>query len=218
MEILKSYSEVMRELHLTVLDSTLPDLCRYEKEITHAKRAFSVARCCRLQPDNWKAAVWWNLRKSLWSNLNLDSHEKKIVEVDEDVLKEIIVGDIPVFGKDSPAPKEKSVEHQEAKSPAATVPADTPAEKPSVEKPKRKKDESFGYRERFLVNIPASNRSHVYINREVAECIKRVLPVIAPEMSISGFISNILVDHLQKHWDEINELYNKEYYKPLKPF
>ena len=61
-------------------------------------------------------------------------------------------------------------------------------------------------------------RSHVYINREVAECIKRVLPVIAPEMSISGFISNILVDHLQKHWDEINELYNKEYYKPLKPF
>ena len=76
--------------------------------------------------------------------------KKKIVEVDEDVLKEIIVGDIPVFGKDSPAPKEKSVEHQEAKSPAATVPADTPAEKPSVEKPKRKKDESFGYRERFL--------------------------------------------------------------------
>ena len=63
--------------------------------------------------------------------------KKKIVEVDEDVLKEIIVGDIPVFGKDSPAPKEKSVEHQEAKSPAATVPADTPAEKPSVEKPKR---------------------------------------------------------------------------------
>ncbi len=144
--------------------------------------------------------------------------KKKIVEVDEDVLKDIIVGDIPVFGKDSPAPKEKSVEHQEAKSPAATVPADTPAEKPATEKPKRKKDESFGYRERFLVNIPASNRSHVYINREVAECIKRVLPVIAPEMSISGFISNILVDHLQKHWDEINELYNKEYYKPLKPF
>ena len=26
--------------------------------------------------------------------------KKKIVEVDEDVLKEIIVGDIPVFGKD----------------------------------------------------------------------------------------------------------------------
>lgn len=144
--------------------------------------------------------------------------KKKIVEVDEDVLKDIIVGDIPVFGKDRPAPEEKAVEQQEAKSPATTVPADAPADKPGLEKSKRKKDESCGYRERFLVNIPASNRSHVYINREVAECIKRVLPVIAPEMSISGFISNILVDHLQKYWDEITDLYNKEYYKPLKPF
>ena len=39
--------------------------------------------------------------------------KKKIVEVDEDVLKEIIVGDIPVFGKDSPAPKEKSASGSE---------------------------------------------------------------------------------------------------------
>ena len=29
--------------------------------------------------------------------------KKKIVEVDEDVLKEIIVGDIPVFGKERKA-------------------------------------------------------------------------------------------------------------------
>ena len=51
--------------------------------------------------------------------------KKKIVEVDEDVLKDIIVGDIPVFGKDSPAPKEKSVEHQEAKSPWSIYPRQT---------------------------------------------------------------------------------------------
>ena len=57
-----------------------------------------------------------------------------------------------------------------------------------------------------------------YINREVAECIKRFLPVIAPNMSISGYISNILVEHIRQHWEEINELYNNEYYKPLKPF
>ena len=85
-------------------------------------------------------------------------------------------------------------------------------------KPRKKKEETGSYRERYLVNIPASNRSHVYINREVAECIKRFLPVIAPNMSISGYISNILVEHIQQHWEEINELYNKEYYKPLKPF
>ena len=48
MEIYKSYAEVMRELHLTVFDSKLPDLCRYEKEITHAKRDFF--RCTLLPP------------------------------------------------------------------------------------------------------------------------------------------------------------------------
>ena len=144
--------------------------------------------------------------------------KKKIVEVDEDVLKEIIVGDIPVFGKDSPPRRKVRGTSGSEKSRCNRTGRYSSGKARRGEAQKEKGNETFGYRERFLVNIPASNRSHVYINREVAECIKRVLPVIAPEMSISGFISNILVDHLQKHWDEINELYNKEYYKPLKPF
>ena len=106
----------------------------------------------------------------------------------------------------------------EPEAPPATEPASHPPGKTVSVRSRKKKEETDGYRERFLVNIPASNRSHVYINREVAECIKRVLPVIAPDMSISGYISNILVEHIQRHWEEISELYNKEYYKPLKPF
>ena len=141
--------------------------------------------------------------------------EKK-VEVNEDVLKNIIVGDIPVFGREKP--KEESTEQPGTEVPLATEPAEAPSEKTVAAKPRKKKEETGSYREKYLVNIPASNRSHVYINREVAECIKRVLPVIAPNMSISGYISNILVEHIRQHWEEINELYNNEYYKPLKPF
>ena len=133
---------------------------------------------------------------------------KKKVEVNEDVLKNIIVGDIPIFGREKP--KEESTEQPETEVPPITEPAEAPSEKTVAAKPRKKKEETGSYRERYLVNIPASNRSHVYINR--------VLPVIAPNMSISGYISNILVEHIQQHWEEINELYNKEYYKPLKPF
>ena len=115
-------------------------------------------------------------------------------------------------------PAEESTGQPEPEAPPATEPAGHPPGKTVSVRSRKKKEETDGYRERFLVNIPASNRSHVYINREVAECIKRVLPVIAPDMSISGYISNILVDHIQRHWEEISELYNKEYYKPLKPF
>lgn len=141
---------------------------------------------------------------------------KKKVEVNEDVLKNIIVGDIPVFGREKPA--QENTGQPETEAHPVTEPASSPSEKAVSVKTRKKKEETGSYRERFLVNIPASNRSHVYINREVAECIKRVLPVIAPDMSISGYISNILVEHIQQHWEEINELYNKEYYKPLKPF
>lgn len=141
---------------------------------------------------------------------------KKKVEVNEDVLKNIIVGDIPVFGREKP--KGESTEQPETEVSSITEPAESPSEKTGAAKPRKRKEETGSYRERYLVNIPASNRSHVYINREVSECIKRFLPVIAPNMSISGYISNILVEHIQQHWEEINELYNKEYYKPLKPF
>ena len=141
---------------------------------------------------------------------------KKKVEVNEEILKTIIVGDIPVFGREKPT--EGDTEQSEAEAYPASESVNQASEKVISAKPRKKKEETGSYRERYLVNIPASNRSHVYINREVAECIKRVLPVIAPDMSISGYISNILVDHIQQHWEEINELYNKEYYKPLKPF
>ena len=143
---------------------------------------------------------------------------KKKVEVNEDMLKDIMVGDIPVFGKERlkyPEPKVVETDEQETVSEESDEPIAT---KPSTPKPRKKREESGNYKERYLVNIPASNRSHIYINREVADCIKRFLPVIASDMSMSGYISNILVDHIQQHWDEINELYNKEYYKPLKPF
>ena len=129
-----------------------------------------------------------------------------------------MVGDIPVFGRERPKYQEPKVIETEDSEPDSDEGPEAVASKPSTPKPRKKREEVGRYKERYLVNIPASNRSHVYINREVADCIKRVLPVIAPDMSISGYISNILVEHLQQHWDEINELYSKEYYKPLKPF
>lgn len=65
------------------------------------------------------------------------------------------------------------------------------------------------YIEKFLICHPASNRIQVYVNRSLIEWIKRVLPVIAPKATVSGFISNIVADHLQKHEKGIMEMYNE---------
>ena len=53
------------------------------------------------------------------------------------------------------------------------------------------------YKSKFLDCKRVPNRSHVYIDRECATLIKNVLPIIAPDASISGFVSNIVADHLE---------------------
>ena len=147
---------------------------------------------------------------------------KKIVEVDEELLKGMMTSDIPLYGRDAEERKTVSVPKKEIANGSEGNSAVPFAEKevteePGTRKSRRKKEEPGGYRDSFLINIPSSNRSHVYINREIADSIKRFLPVIAPDMSISGYISNILADHLQRHWDEISELYNDEFHKLVKP-
>lgn len=77
------------------------------------------------------------------------------------------------------------------------------------------KGKRFGLPGAFLVNTPSPNRSQTYINRDIYERIKRFLPLIAPEVSIASYISNILGDHIERHWEEINEMYSRELSKPL---
>ena len=139
---------------------------------------------------------------------------KKIVEVDEDLLKGMMTSDIPLYGRDTePAPKKAATAEPENIS-------DVPAEREVSEQPKsvrnrRKKESGSDYRELFLVNTPSPNRSQTYINRDIYERIKRFLPLIAPEVSIASYISNILGDHIERHLEEINEMYSRELSKPL---
>lgn len=143
--------------------------------------------------------------------------------VDEDMLKNMMMSDIPLYGrKTSTDDMERSEVQEEAVVPEQTdaeAAKKTSGESKETEAPKNRKKKEISasdYRNKFLTNTQASNRSHVYINREVMDCIRRYLPVIAPGVSVSGYLSNIFMDHIQSHWDEINELYINESVKPLK--
>lgn len=112
---------------------------------------------------------------------------KKKVEVNEDILKNIIVGDIPVFGREktmnenTEQPGQEPVPVQNPEPTPATEPVEIQPEKTPPVKPRKKKEEAGGYRDKYLLNIPASNRSHVYINREVpnvSSAFFRLLPRI----------------------------------------
>ena len=66
------------------------------------------------------------------------------------------------------------------------------------------------YRKRFLKCKSTPNRSHLYIDRENMDLIRSLLPIIDPKATISGFVSNIVADHLDRYKPEIIKMYNDE--------
>lgn len=77
--------------------------------------------------------------------------------------------------------------------------------------PEINRREGSGYRRKFLKNMPQSGRIQVYLDRSLYECIKRFLPAIAPGVSLSSYISNIVADHVEQYIDEINIRYYKSF-------
>ena len=75
--------------------------------------------------------------------------------------------------------------------------------------------EDSSYRMTYLANHSIGNRIQVYINRDSYAFIKRFLAVVAPETSMSGYVSKIIDEHLTKYEDEMSELYTESINKPL---
>jgi hypothetical protein len=71
------------------------------------------------------------------------------------------------------------------------------------------------YPARFLLNDHSKNRVSANISRELFQRIRKFLPVIAPDITLTSYLNNIISEHLESHLDEINELYNSEVEKPL---
>lgn len=137
---------------------------------------------------------------------------KKIVSVDENLLRDYMSGDISGPLKVGDVEQDESSQREsETKMRKAT---DTGMEKG---KTCRKREEESDYREKYLKNNPVSYRIQVYVNRRLYEHIKHYLPVIAPDVSISSYISNIVAEHVELHVDEINKMY-KDRFSPLNKY
>jgi len=66
------------------------------------------------------------------------------------------------------------------------------------------------YKEKYLACKPLAKRAHVYIEQENVSLIKQLLLVIEPKASISGYINNIVKEHLEKCKPEIIKLYKEK--------
>ena len=71
------------------------------------------------------------------------------------------------------------------------------------------------YTTTYLDCKPVGSRAQVYISKENHALIRRFLSVVAPEVSISGYVNKVVDEHLKNYRDEISKLHSDCITKPL---
>jgi len=98
---------------------------------------------------------------------------------------------------------------EDTPKPEETAP-DTPVAEPAPKsKPRRRRG---NYDEVFLNNKDLKARQPVYISKEIHGEIKKVVNLLAltgKEMSVGGYINNVLADHLEQYREDIDDLHRQ---------
>lgn len=67
------------------------------------------------------------------------------------------------------------------------------------------------YGEKFLKRNELKTRQCVYISGQIHAVISRLVHVIADkDITVGGYIDTVLAEHLERHKEEINELYRQK--------
>lgn len=134
--------------------------------------------------------------------------KRPTVEIDEEYLKEVMAGDVPLHNRKDPiirdGPAEKKQPEEIEKNDAVKEPIKESAKTAAA----RRKKDTQKYCETFLKRRYPTTRKQAYIGTEIYEKITNFLPAIAKQLSISAFLDNILNHHIELYGEEIKELYN----------
>ena len=137
---------------------------------------------------------------------------KKIVKVNEEEIRGYMVGDIPdAIEKADVIVEEIPAEEADGRQDTEKEVVPEKSEKP---KPRNKWENDSGFRQKYLVNTPMPGRIQVYLNRKLYDEVKNYLNVIAPEVSIASYISNIIAEHIELNIEEITQMYKDRFSPP----
>lgn len=136
----------------------------------------------------------------------------------DDIDENFIISSFKTGGKvQAPvtdADKEKAAEVQEI--PEEGLKADEEPQtavrvKENRETGKGRKRGLAEYGEKFLRRNELKTRQCVYISGQIHTVISRLVHVIADkDITVGGYIDTVLAEHLERHKDEINELYRQK--------
>ena len=160
--------------------------------------------------------------------------KRKEVKIDEEQIRSMMTGDIPdavlkniCDDNDTGSPKEDGKEPEtenrsgipanpdEVKDTVTYSEEETPS--PVIrEKVRRKRNGLQEYPGHLFDNNVVRERRQTYVSSDNYERVRTLLSVIAPTVSISCYIDNILSAHLEQYRDELNAIYSSRInLKPL---
>ena len=128
---------------------------------------------------------------------------KKELDMDE-IDPGFIISSFKTSGK----PKAPAITEEEKKEVDELNPPKLQPEKKSQPIQSKK---SVGYGEKYLKRNELKTRQCVYISQQVHTVISRLVHIIADkDITVGGYIDTVLMEHLEKHKDEINEMYRQK--------
>ena len=134
---------------------------------------------------------------------------KKQVTVNEEMIRGIMAGDIPNYGKDISVDDTMATDESGRNECEADNPEPVPAGK-STGKQKKRKDGTDSYRKQFLTGGNVVQRQQTYIGISNYQFIQKFLSVVAPKVSMSKYIDDVLAAHIEQYQEEIDSLYHNQ--------
>ena len=134
--------------------------------------------------------------------------KRKEIDVDEELIKSMMTGDIPRLGNTSPSKEETVPEKDTEEIPVTEKPLEDNRERETVQLKAKRRREPKGYKTLFLQKNAGTKRQ-TYINAELYDKISKILGIIAKDISVPNFIDNVLENHLKEYKEEINEMYQR---------
>lgn len=136
--------------------------------------------------------------------------KRKEVDVDEDLIKSMMTGDIPRLGNTPAASSTEEIitperEPEKEKTIVEDIPENIQEKETQQAKSKRRR-ESKDYHSLFLKKNGGTKRQ-TYVSADLYDKIAKLLGIVAKDISVPNFINNVLENHLKEYKDEINDMY-----------
>lgn len=132
--------------------------------------------------------------------------QTNIPKVDEDFMKEVISQGFPV--------KQYTTNLNERAIIKENEPAiETPKIKEAV---KRTHTGQTYYREIYFERVDFTNRQPLWLTKETHLTLLKIVNVIGGhKATLSSYVENIIQQHLESHKEEINDLYENKFKRPI---